>query len=92
MEQRDEELAQELTQAILVSHTDFIVQVLDFLKIPHDGSGFFQKGVSTEQYLTEGWQKRVMEEFQGRYPDALLRLYVNHLMWEGNKQAEVFAG
>ena len=91
LEGGDQELARELTQAILISHIDFVVQVLDFLKIPHDGSGFFQKGVSTEQYLIEGWQQRVLEEFRGRYPEALVRLYVNHLMWEVNKESEVFA-
>ena len=90
--ERDEELARELSQAILVSNIAFVVQVLDFLKIPHDGSGFFQKDVSAERYLTEGWQQRAVEEFRGRYPEPLVKLYVNHLMWEVNKQAEVFTG
>ena len=88
--ERDEELARELTQGVLVSNIDFVVQALDFLKIPHDGSGFFQKGASAEKYLTEGWQQRVMEEFRGRYPEALVLLYINHLMWEINQQAEMF--
>jgi hypothetical protein len=91
-EQGDEELARDLTQAILVSNIEFVIQVLDFLKIPHDGSGFFQKDVSTEQYLTEGWQQRVLDEFHSRYPEALVRLYINHLLWEVNKDSEVFAG
>lgn len=90
LEQRDEEWAHELAQAILVSNIDFVVQVLDFLKIPHDGGGFFQKNFAAEQFLTQGWQQRVCEEFQGRYPEALVRLYVNHLLWEINKQAEMF--
>ncbi|MBI3666269.1 MAG: hypothetical protein HY236_08610 [Acidobacteria bacterium] len=86
----DEELARDLTQAVLVSNIDFVVQVLDFLQIPHDGSGFFQKGVSADKYLTEGWQKRVLDEFGGRYSEALVLLYINHLMWETNRQAEMF--
>ena len=90
LEQKDDELARQIAQAILVSNIDFVVQVLDFLKIPHDGNGFFQKDVSTEQYLTEGWQQRVLEEFKGRYPDTLLRLYINHLIWEVDKKAAVW--
>jgi hypothetical protein len=90
--QGDEDLARDLAQAVLVSNLDFVVEVVNFLGIPHDGSGFFQKDVSTAQYLTEGWQGRVLEEFRGRYPEALVRLYINHLMWEVDKSAEVFAG
>ena len=92
LEQGDEELARDLSQAVLVSNIDFVVQVLDFLKVPHDGSGFFQKDASAEQHLTEGWQQRAWEEFRGRYPEALVKLYINHLTWETNKQAEVFVG
>lgn len=92
LRQTDEDLAHDLAQAVLVSNLDFVVDVLNFLGIPHDGSGFFQKDVSTAQYLQEGWQQRVLGEFQGRYPESLVRLYINHLMWEVDKQAEVFAG
>ena len=91
-EQNDEELARDLTQAVLVSNIEFVIQVLDFLKIPHDGSGFFQKDTKTEEYLTEGWQQRVIEEFHERYPEPLVRLYINHLLWEVDKKSEVFAG
>lgn len=89
-EQQDEDLARDLAQVVLVSNSAFVVEVLDFLGIPHDGSGFFQKDTGIEQHLTDGWQQRVAGEFRGRYPEALVRLYVNHLMWEVNKQAEVF--
>ena len=92
IEQRDEELARDLAQAVLVSNISFVVEVLDYLKIPHDGSGFFQKDVSIEQYLTEGWQQRVLDQFRGPYPEALIKLYINHLMWEKDKQAEMFVG
>jgi hypothetical protein len=92
LQQTDEDLAQDLAQAVLVSNLDFVVEVLNFLGIPHDGSGFFQKDVSTAEYLKEGWQQRVLDEFRGRYPEALVRLYINHLLWEVDKKAEVFAG
>ena len=92
MQQGDEELARDLAQAALVSNLGFVVEALNFLGIPHDGSGFFQKDTSTEQYLTEGWQQRVLDEFRGRYPEGLVLLYINHLLWEVDKKAEVFAG
>ena len=88
--ERDEELARDLAQAILVSNISFIVEALDFLKIPHDGAGFFQKGLSTEQYLADGWQQRLMDEFRGKRSEALVRLYINHLIWEMNKQSEIW--
>lgn len=87
----DEGLAKDLAQAILVSNIGFIVEVLNFLNIPHDGNGFLPKDFSGEKYLTEGWQQRVENEFRGRYPDSLLRLYINHLMWEVDKQAKIYA-
>ncbi len=89
---RDEELARELAQAVLVSHIDFVVAVLDFLGVPHDGIGFFQKGAAIAEHLKEGWQQRVLDEFRGRYPEALIRLYINHLLHEADKAAQVFAG
>jgi len=92
LQQTDEDLAQDLAQAVLVSNMDFVVEVLNFLGIPHDGSGFFQKDVSTGQYLKDGWQQRVRDEFRGRYPESMVRLYINHLLWEVDKKAEVFAG
>jgi hypothetical protein len=92
LQQTDEDLAQDLAQAVLVSNLDFVVEVLNFLGIPHDGSGFFQKDVSTAQYLKDGWEQRVMDEFRGRYPEPLVRLYINHLLWEVDKKAEVFTG
>jgi len=88
----DEDLAQDLAQAVLVSNMTFVVETLDFLGVPHDGSGFFQKDSRTGDYLTEGWQQRVLDQFRGRYPEALVRLYINHLMWDVDKKAEVFAG
>ena len=92
LEQNDAELARELAHAVLVSHLGFVVEVLDFLKVPHDGSGFLLKDASLAPHLTDGWQQRVLEAFRGRYPESLVRLYINHLAWEQDKQAEVFTG
>jgi hypothetical protein len=43
-----------------------------------------------EQYLTEGWQKRVFEEFSGKYSREILLFYINHLDWELNKTEQIF--
>ena len=42
LSEKDEEFAQDLSQAVLVSHLDMIVAVLNFLGIPHE-DGFFAK-------------------------------------------------
>jgi hypothetical protein len=91
LQQGDEELARELAQGVLVSNLDFVVEVLDFLEIPHDGAGFFDKeGTAAAEKLTEGWQKRVFDEFHPRYPESLVLLYVNHLDWELAKPSTPF--
>jgi hypothetical protein len=81
LEEKDEEFAQDLSQAVLVCHLDMIVAVLNFLGIPHE-DGFFAKDVDATPYLTEGWQERVIEKFKGVYPEALVRFYTAHLAWE----------
>ena len=81
MSEKDEEFAQDLSQAVLVSHLDMIIAVLNFLGIPHE-DGFFAKDIDPKPYLTEGWQERVQEKFKGIYPDSLLRFYTAHLAWE----------
>ena len=78
----DQELAQELAQGVLVSNLPFVVEVLDFLEIPHDGSGFFEKGESAKERLQDGWQQRVLDQFKDKYPEPLILLYINHLDWE----------
>ena len=77
----DETLAQELAQAILISHLDMIKDVLNFLGIPHE-EGFFAKDTDPRTQLTGNWQQRVYVEFDGKYPRALLGFYVNHLAHE----------
>jgi len=81
LSEKDEEFAQDLSQAVLVCHLDMIVAVLNFLGIPHE-DGFFAKNLDAKPYLTEGWQERVHEKFKGVYPEPLLRFYTAHLAWE----------
>jgi hypothetical protein len=81
LSEKDEEFAQDLSQAVLVCHLDMIVAVLNFLGIPHE-EGFFAKDLDAKPHLTEGWQDRVYENFKGVYPDSLLRFYTAHLSWE----------
>ena len=85
----DVEFATEISQAVLVSHLDMIVAVLNFLGIPNE-DGFFAKDLDASTYLTEGWQTRVYEEFRSKYPEALLIFYINHLAVEVQKAEELF--
>jgi len=78
---RDEEFARDLAQAILVSHLDMIIAVLDFVGVPHEG-GFFAKDLEAQKYFTEGWEDRVVEKFHSAYSEPILLFYVNHLRWE----------
>jgi len=85
----DLELAADLSQAILVGTLDMIVDVLNFLGIPHN-NGFFEKNAAVSQYLTDGWQQRAFEQFRGRYPEPQLLFYLNHLAHEVDEKAELF--
>ena len=90
LSEHDDDLAQDLAQAILVSHLDMIQAVLDFIGIPHQ-DGFFAKDTDPAVYLTEGWKQRVYDEFRERFPAPLVLFYVNHLAWEVEKDGQVFA-
>jgi hypothetical protein len=81
--EHDQELARDLSQAILVCHLDMIIAVLNFLGIPHQ-DGFFEKDLDAKPYLTEGWADRTLEQFKDKYPEAVLRFYTSHLAWEMN--------
>jgi hypothetical protein len=81
LEARDEDFGRDLAQAILVSHLEMIVAILDFLTIPHE-NGFFAKDMDPKPFLTEGWEERVYRNFREQYPEPLLVFYVNHLRWE----------
>jgi len=90
LEAREEEVAQDLAQAILVSHLELIIAVLDFTGVPHE-EGFFSKDMDASQYLTDGWQQRVWDQFRERFPAPALRFYINHLGWELAKSEEIFS-
>jgi hypothetical protein len=81
IEEKDEDFAQDISQAVLVCHLDMIVAVLNELGIPHE-DGFFAKDVDPKPYLTDGWQERVQDKFKGVYPEPLLKFYTAHLAWE----------
>jgi hypothetical protein len=85
----DDEFATDLAQVILVSQLDLIKDVLDFLGIPHE-DGFFSKDLDASDKLTEGWQSRVYEHFRGKYPEAVIVFYLNHLGHEVAKTTEVY--
>ncbi len=87
--EHDEEFAGELAQAILVSHLDMIVAILGFLEIPNE-DGFFAKDMDASKYLTDGWQDRVYQHFLGKYADALLLFYINHLAVEVQHAGELY--
>ena len=89
IEDGDEEFATDLSQVFLLSHLDMIVDVLNFLGIPND-QGFFDKDLKPEEYLKEGWQQRVFEQFSEKYKREILLFYINHLDWELNKTGQVF--
>jgi len=85
----DEDFAEDLAQAILVSHLDMIKAVLDDLGIPNQ-DGFFDKDIDGSKYFTEGWQHKTFEKFKETYPPAVLLFYINHLDWEVSKAEKIF--
>jgi inorganic triphosphatase YgiF len=87
--QRDESLAADLAQGVLVSHLDMIIEVLDFLGVPHR-DGFFEKDLDASEWLKEGWQQRAFERFQSSYPRPALVFYLNHLAMELAKAEDLF--
>jgi hypothetical protein len=89
IEAGEEDFAGDMAQVFLLSHLQMIIDVLDFLKIPHQ-DGFFDKDLDPATYLTEGWQARTFNEFTGKYPREILLFYINHLDWELNKGDQVF--
>jgi len=89
IEEGEEDFATDLSQVFLLSHLAMIIDVLNFLGIPND-NGFFDKDLDPAKYLTEGWQKRVFDEFASKYQREILLFYINHLDWELNKTDQVF--
>lgn len=85
----EEELAMEMSQAVLVSHLDMIVAALDHLKVPHQ-EGFFEKDANVGSYLVDGWQDQMLAHLKDRYPEALIVYYINHLAHEVDENAPVY--
>lgn len=85
----EEDFASDLSQVFLISHLDMIQAVLDLLKIPHQ-EGFFDKDLKPDEYLTEGWQERAFNEFDGKYPKEVLLFYINHLDHELTQAEKVY--
>ena len=88
IEAGEEDFATDLSQVFLLSHLEMITDILNFLKIPNE-QGFFDKDLK-EEYLTEGWQQRVFEQFSNKYPREILLFYINHLDWELTKTDQLF--
>jgi hypothetical protein len=89
IESGEEDFATDLAQVFLLSHLPMIVDVLNSVGIPNQ-EGFFDKDLKPEQYLQEGWQERVFNQFSGKYNRDILVFYINHLDWELNKTDKVF--
>jgi hypothetical protein len=89
LESGEDELATDISQAVLVSHLDMVVKTLNFLGVPHQ-DGFFDKDADIASHLTEGWQQRAFDEIRGSHPEALVLCYVNHLAHEVTPGAPIF--
>ena len=85
----DEELAGDVAQSILVCNLDLIIEVLDFLEVPHQ-DGFFDKDFGADEVLKDDWRERAYQQFTGKYPEGLLVFYLNHLAHEVTKSEELF--
>lgn len=85
----DDEYATDLSQAILVSHLDLIVAVLNFVGIPHE-EGFFAKDLDAKTYLTDGWAERVYAQFKDTFGEPLVLFYINHLIFELQKDEPLY--
>lgn len=85
----EDDLAVELSQAILISHLEMIVDVLNHLGIPHQ-DGFFDKDTDVKSHLSDGWQQRCYDHFGDKYPKAVLAFYLNHLAHESVPETPVF--
>jgi len=86
----DEDLARDLAQAILVSHLGMIHEALDVLGIPNE-DGFFSKDIDAKAHLAAGWQQKVYDALNQKYPGPALIFYINHLAWELDQEAGLFA-
>jgi len=89
IQEGDQDLATDLSQAVLVGNFDLMIDVLNFLGVPHE-DGFFDKDLKAGEILTEGWQEKAFDEFKEKYPEPLLLFYLNHLSWEVTEDKPLF--
>jgi hypothetical protein len=89
LQEHDEDLASDLSQAVLVSSLDMIIEALNLLGVPHQ-DGFFAKDADIKGHFKEGWQEQVFEALKGKYPPAVLIFYINHLGVETGVASELF--
>jgi len=85
----EEDLALELSQAMLISQIKLIVDVLNYFEIPHD-EGFFAKETDPKTYLKEGWQQTAFDHFKTIYKPDLVVFYLNHLDHEMDENHTIF--
>lgn len=88
--ERDETLASDLAEAILLSWLDMIIEALDMLGIEHN-DGFFSKDLDVSAQLNDDWQSRVYNALKEKYPPVVLRFYLNHLAVSTGNTSELFA-
>ena len=69
---RDEDFGKDLAQAILVSHLEMIVAILDFLGVPHE-NGFFAKGYGPETVSYRRLGRPGVPEFPGTFSGSACR-------------------
>jgi len=82
----EDDLAADLSQALLVSQLEMIIEALDVLGVPHQ-DGFFPKDADVKSHLTDGWQQKAFDALKDRHPANVLQFYLNHLAYE-TKAAE----
>lgn len=90
LSQKDQDLASDLAQAILVSNLEMIIAALDFLGIPHQ-DGFFAKDADIKGHLGDGWQQKAYDSLKEKYSPSVLRFYLNHLAVETGVGDQAFS-
>jgi hypothetical protein len=66
-----------------------IREALDVLGIPNE-DGFFSKDIDAKAHLAAGWQQKVYDALNQKYPGPALIFYINHLAWELDQEAGLF--
>jgi hypothetical protein len=89
LQEHEEDLATDLSQAVLVSSLDMIIEALDLIGVPHQ-NGFFDKDADIKGHFKAGWQERVFDALKSKYPPAVLTFYINHLGVETGASPELF--